>query len=333
MKKLFLLLFPLFILSISCQKQPEGLYTLGLFQVNDAPTLNEARDGFIQALEDRGLRDDVNIRLKIRNGEGKISQVQRIAQEFVEEKVNMVVAFSTPCLQAALIATHEIPIVFASVANPYLAGAGKSATNHLLTVTGVSSRGPIKQSLTLIKEILPKVKRIGTLWTPSEINSEYYLELAMEGAKELGIEIVSVPIANKTQVLHSAQVLINKKIEAIYQISDNTINASFGAVGRVAEENAIPLFGGFPRSTHLGACAAMGWDFFDMGYKAGQIAIQIKNGKNPGAIPIQYMKKVRLYLNMQAAAKQGIQFSAEILKRTDEVISNSEDSQTNSDNL
>lgn len=326
MKKIFVLIILIFFSFISCKKHGDDFYTMGIFQVDDAPTLNEVRKGFLRALEDDGLVDGNNIRLIIRNGMGDISEVQRIAYEFAKKKVQMIVPLSTPCLQAALHATREIPIVFSSVADPYLAGAGKSAEDHLMNVSGVSSRGPIKESLSFLKEIKPDAKRVGTLWTPSEINSEFYLELAREGARELGMEIVDVPISSKREVLLRAQVLINEKIDVIYQISDNTINASFEAIGRVAEENTVPLFGGFVLSTHLGACAALGWDFFDMGYKAAQIAIRIKNGESPADIPVQYMSKVMLYLNLNAAKKQGIKFPEDVLKRADEIIGSEESS-------
>ena len=331
MKKFFVV-FLLFLFLFSCSKKDhEHLYSIGIFQFNDAPHLNEVRNGVIRALWDNGFQDGVNIRLEIRNGNGSSAEVQRIAQDFVDEDVNMIVALSTPSLQAALIATHEIPIIFSSVANPFLAGAGKSATDHRSNVSGVSSRGPIEKSLGFIKEILPKAKRLGTLWTPAEINSEYYLELAKRGARDLGFDIVDVPIANKNEVLHSAQLLINKKIDAIYQISDNTMNASFETVGNVAEENSIPLFGGFLLSTHRGACAALGWDFFEMGYKAGEIAIRVKGGESPAKIPIQYMTKVRMHINLDAAEKQGIKFSTEVLRKADEVVGAEEESQDNSD--
>jgi putative ABC transport system substrate-binding protein len=330
MRKVFIFFLALLVL-LCCEKKQEKLYTIGVFQFNDAPTLNEVRDGFIRALEDNGLRDNENIRLKMRNGYGNLPEVQRIAQDFVDEDVNMIVALSTPCLQAALIATHEIPIIFSSVANPFLAGAGKSANDHRSNVSGVSSRGPIEKSLDFIREVLPKAKRLGTLWTPAEINSEFYLELAKRRARDLGFEIVDVPIANKSEILHSAQVLINKKIDAIYQISDNTMNASFETIGNVAEENSMPLFGGFLLSTHRGACAALGWDFFEMGYKVGEIAIRVKDGESPARIPIQYMSKVRMHLNLDAAEKQGIKFSDEVLRKADEVTDAEEKSQDYSD--
>jgi putative ABC transport system substrate-binding protein len=201
-----------------------------------------------------------------------------------------------------------------------LAGGGESYEDHLNNVTGVSSRGPIRKSLEFIHEILPDAKRVGTLWTPSEINSEYYLELAREAAIELGMEMIAVPVENSSEVLLSAQVLMNKKIDVIYQISDNTINASFEALGKVAEEHEIPLFGGYPQHTRLGAAAAMGWDFFNMGYKAGLIALRVKSGESPARIPIQSMEKVILHINLDAAQKQRIRFSEETLAKADTII-------------
>jgi len=324
MRKIFVLFLVLFFLSCGSQEKQSVFYTVGILQINDAPTLNAARDGFFRALEENGWKDGVNIRLLFRNGGGELHEVQKIAEEFIAQRVDLIVAFSTPSLQAALHATREIPIVFCSVANPYLAGAGATADDHLSNVTGVSSEGPIKQSLALVREILPQAKRIGTLWTPSELNSNYYLERTRTEAAELGMEVFAVPIANSSEVLLSSQFLINKKIDAIVQISDNTINNTFEALGMVAAENAVPLFGGFLFSTELGACAAQGWNFSDMGYKAGLLALRIKKGESPEKISFQYMDKVLLHLNLDVAKSQGIVFPEGILERADKILSDQE---------
>ncbi len=303
------------------KNKADKLYTIGLFQVTESATLSEARKGFINALETRGLRDGVNVRLKVRNAMGDISEVQRIAESFVRDRVDLIIAFSTQCLQAALIATKKTPIIFASVADPYGIGAGRSAEDHLPYVTGVASTGPIKETLAFIRQVLPKARRIGTLWTPSESNSEFYLDLCRQAAARLGMEIVAVPVNNSSDILLAAQKLVNKRIEAIYQISDNTINASFETLGRVAEENGLPLFGGFLLSTRLGAAAAMGWDLFDLGQKTGALAVRVKDGESPGRIPFQVMTVLKLSLNPAAAARQGIEFAPDILKTADEVVS------------
>lgn len=152
------------------------------------------------------------------------------------------------------------------------------------------------------------------------MNSEYYLDLAKEAARELGFTLTAVPIGNAGEILPAAQILINKRIDAIYQISDNTLNAAFGTLAQVADENSIPLFGGFLLSTRAGACAALGWDFFAMGEKAGRLALRIKSGENPAGIPIEHMIEVKLHINTEAAAKQGVRFPEEILGKAASIL-------------
>ncbi|MCX6561652.1 MAG: ABC transporter substrate-binding protein [Candidatus Aminicenantes bacterium] len=318
-RRAFILLAAAFFLP-ACPRPGKTVYTIGILQLLESPTAREIRRGIVKALEDYGLRNGANIRLDVRDGLGDLSEVQRIARDFVTDRMDLIIAVTTPCLQAALIAAPKTPIVFTSVANPYLTRAGTAAANHLDNVTGVASTGPIRQTLVFVKEVLPSVRRVGTLWTPSELNSEYYLGLLRSAADELGLEIVTVPVANPNEVLLASQVLINKRVDAIYQISDNTVNASFEALGQAAVEAGLPLFGGFLLSTRSGACAAMGWDFFDMGYKTGSLAVRIKNGEKPAGIPFLSMSNVHLSLNPAAAARQGIRFTEAVRKRAAEIV-------------
>ncbi len=303
-----------------CHRPSPKLYTIGVLQLLDSPTVRDVRRGIVKALEDYGLFNDVNVRLDVRDGLGDLSEVQRIARAFAADGVDMIIAVTTPCLQAAMIAAPKTPIVFTSVANPYLTRAGTSASSHLDNVTGIASTGPIRQTLAFIKEVLPSVRRVGTLWTPSELNSEYYVGLMRSAADELGLELVTVPVANPNEVLLASQVLLSQSLDAVYQVSDNTVNASFEALGQAASEAGLPLFGGFLLSTRLGACAAMGWDFFDMGYKTGSLAVRIKNGENPARIPFQSMSNVQLSINPASAARQGVVFSEAVRKRAVEIV-------------
>jgi len=316
---------PIFLLAAalvlpSCRGEKEKTYTIGLFQINEALTLQEVRRGFLQALEDNGLRDRVNIRVKLRNASGDIAQAHRIARDFVREDVDLIVALSTPCLQAALMAGGGKAVLFSSVANPYLVGAGRSPEDHLPNVTGVVSTAPIRETLAFIREVMPLARRLGTLYTPAELNSEYYLELLRRQAVDFGFEVSVMSVGSPTEIPVAAQSLLNRKIDALAQISDNTINASFEVLGRIAAENAVPLFGGFIRSTRLGACAALGWDFFKMGYKTGEMAVRLRKGESPGHIPFQSMDEIKLSLNEGVAAEQGLRFSMDVVRRADEVI-------------
>jgi putative ABC transport system substrate-binding protein len=301
----------------ACRPAGASLYTIGYLQLLESPTNTDVRRGFLRALEDAGLKDGVNVRLRLVNGLGDIAEVQKLAQSLVDERIDLLVAVSTPGLQAALMATRTIPIVFTSVANPYLTRAGVSPTEHLANVTGIASTAPIREGLELVREILPAARRVGTLWSPSERNSEYYLDVARAAAADLGMEIVAVPVANPSEILLSAQLLVTKRIDVLFPISDNVINASFESLGKVADESGIPLIGGFLLSTDHGASAAVGWDFDEMGYRSGQLALRVKNGENPARIPFQAMSDVKVSVNAEAARRQGVMLPPAVLERAD----------------
>jgi putative ABC transport system substrate-binding protein len=292
-----------------------GPYLVGIFQSVDSPTANEVRRGILQAFSEAGLRDGREVVVTTRIANNDIAEVQRIAGELAAGRVDMIIPLSTQALQAAILAFRRGPIVFGAVAVPYLVGAGKSAENHLGHVTGVVSTGPVRETMALIREVLPAARRIGSLWTSSEINSEYYLDLAREAAAELGFELVAVPVTGPHEIHASLQRLLNEKIDALFPMSDNTLNSSFDAIGRAAEETGLPLFGGFLRAVEFGACAALGYDFYEMGLKTGRLAVRVKGGESPARIPIQSMDEVKLFVNPAAAAKQGVVFPKSVLDR------------------
>jgi len=120
-------------------------------------------------------------------------------------------------------------------------------------VTGVCSTAPIRQVLELIRRAIPEARKVGTLWTPSEINSEYYFELMREAAAELGLEIISQPIRSAGDIIQAVQALVRDRVEVLFPVSDNTINANFPALARLAAENRRPLFAAFATGAELGA--------------------------------------------------------------------------------
>jgi putative ABC transport system substrate-binding protein len=292
-----------------------GPYVIGIFQSVDSPTANEVRRGILQAFSEAGLRDGREVVVTIRIANNDIAEVQRIAGELAAGRADLIIPLSTQALQAAILAVRRTPIVFGAVAVPYLVGAGKSAESHLGHVTGVVSTGPVRETMALIREVLPSARRIGSLWTSSEINSEYYLDLAREAAGELGFELVAVPVTGPHEIHASLQRLLNEKVDALFPMSDNTLNSSFADIGRAAEESGLPLFGGFLRAVEFGACAALGYDFTEMGLKTGRLALRVKGGESPARIPIQSMDEVKLYVNPAAAAKQGVVFPKNVLDR------------------
>ena len=307
------------LLITSCTKK-EKIYTIGICEFVDSPTDKECELGFIQAFIDEEIIQDKDVKFIILNAHGDFPTANSIAHNFISKKVDLICSIDTPCLQACMNATSTIPVVFTSIANPILAGAGESYTDHLPNVTGVSVASPIKQTISLIKQMLPETKVIGTVWVPSELNSEFYMKIQKEEAEKVGLTTIAIPINATSEMHDAAMILVSKKIDVFYQISDNLTNLAFEAEVKVANEAQIPIFCNQFSEVKRGAAIGLGWDFYDAGYEAGKLAIRIMREDKPQDIPFQSMKESKLTINLEAAEIQGLNITEDILEKAAEVI-------------
>uniref|UniRef100_UPI0040498356 ABC transporter substrate-binding protein n=1 Tax=Candidatus Saccharicenans sp. TaxID=2819258 RepID=UPI0040498356 len=301
-------------------EKTEPKYTVGVILAYNSPTSLQVLSGLQEKLEEYQKSSGQPLEIIVRQAGGQVAVLPELVQSLTA-RANLLVPISTAALQAALIASSQQPVVFSSVANPYIVRAGQTAVDHDPRVTGVCSTAPIRQVLALIHQLLPAARRIGTIWTPSEINSEYYLELMREAASELEVEIISQPIAGAEDIVQAVQALVRDRVEVLFPVSDNTINANFQVISKLAVENRLPLFAAFATGAELGACASMGFSFEDIGHKTAELIIRIKNGESPARIPFQYIDRVRFFVNQEAARKQGITFPESVLKKAERVSS------------
>ena len=138
-------------------------------------------------------------------------------------------------MQAALRKVDRKPLVFAGVLDPIAAGAGKSDSDHRPNVTGVYLAFPYAAMARTIREVLPGARRVGTLFTPGEVNSVLARQRFEGPLKGEGLELVSLPVNGPTEVSDAALTLCQSGIDVVCQISDNLSNSSFPAIARACE--------------------------------------------------------------------------------------------------
>lgn len=305
------------------QEKASAPFTVGVILAYDSPTSLEVLRSLQARLDEYQKAGHDRLEIVVRRAGGQVALLPELVQGLVS-RADLLVPISTAALQAALIASDQRPIVFSSVANPYIVRAGRTAVDHDPRVTGVCSTAPVRQVLELIRRALPEVRRVGTIWTPSEINSEYYLELMKEAATDLGLEIISQPIGGAGDIIQAVQALVRDRVEVLFPVSDNTINANFPALARLAGENRLPLFAAFATGAELGACASMGFAFEDIGFKTAELVIRVRNGESPARIPFQYIDRVRFFVNEEAAGLQGVRLPESITGKADRIIRTSD---------
>jgi putative tryptophan/tyrosine transport system substrate-binding protein len=283
----------------------EKSITIGVTQIVEHPSLDAAFDGFKKALEDQGIEAEYDIQI----AQGDQNNNQTIANNFVGDGVDLIFANSTPSALGALNATKDIPIVFTSVTDAVGAGLVESMENPGGNVTGTTDTHPdaIPNTVQFIQENFPN-STVGMIYNSGEQNSISQVDLVKESLKKFGLKLEEATVSSSSEVKQAAESLIGKA-DVFYVITDNTVVSALESVVQVANDTDVPLFVGELDSVKRGGFAAYGFDYFDIGYEAGEMAAQIlKEGKKPSELPVQYPQNLKLQLNKKAAQEMNIQW-------------------------
>lgn len=286
---------------------------IGVTQIVEHPSLDAAFEGFKAALTDNGYIEGENIEYDVQIAQGDQSNNITIAQNFVANKVDLIFANSTPSAQSALNATKDIPIIFTSVTDPIGAQLVNSFESPGGNATGTTDTHPDAISTTInfiVNEV--QAKKIGVISNTGEQNSQVQLEEIRKILKDTNTELVERSITTSAEVKQATESLVGQ-VDVIYIPKDNTVVSALESVISVANEKNIPLFCGELDSMKRGSSAASGFDYHDIGYETGLMALKIlKENKKPADIPVQLPPKdIKLVINKKAAKEQGLELKKE----------------------
>jgi putative ABC transport system substrate-binding protein len=286
---------------------------IGEAQIVSHPALDNDSKGFAAALAEEGFVEGENIAIERANAQGDQANCAMIARKFEDDQVDLVHAISTPNAQAQVKVSKDRPIVFSSVTDPVKTGIvpklGKTGTN----VTGVSDRWPIELQCKMYQEIVPHVKKWGTIYNPGDVNVTFHIKEMKKAVEELGGELVEAHVSNSAEVMQAAQSLVGR-VQAIHITSDNTTVSAFESVVKVCNANDIALFAGDRDSVPRGAVAVYGLDYYKVGYTAGKKAARILKGEDPGQIPAGLASGYSLWVSLKNAEDQDVELPETLLK-------------------
>ncbi|SCX55350.1 putative ABC transport system substrate-binding protein [Lysinibacillus fusiformis] len=290
-------------------------YKIGITQIVEHPSLNAATEGFKKAIEDADLK--VEYDPQIAQGDNSLNTT--IANNLVSANVDLIFANSTPSAQAAATATSDIPIIFTSVTDAVGAQLIESMEKPGKNVTGTIDLHPetISKTVAFLKEL--GAKNIGMVYNAGEQNSVAQVKEVKKVMAEQGLEVKEASAATSAEVKQATESLIGK-VDAFYIITDNTVVSALESVIDVANANKLPLIVGELDSVARGGLAAYGFEYSDIGYEAGQMAVKILKGEaTPAETPAQYPQNLKLLINKKVADDLGIEikdsWGAELLEK------------------
>ena len=283
-------------------------YNIGVTQIVEHPSLDAAYDGFKKALEDAGI--DAKYDVQIAQGDQSASTI--IATNLVSSNVDLIFANSTPSAQAAATATSDIPIVFTSVTDAVGAKLVDSMEKPGGNVTGTIDSHPdaIPNTMKFLKEEI-NAKKVGMVFNSGEQNSRAQVDAVKEMLKDMDMTVVEASVATSADVKQATESLIGK-VDSLYIITDNTVVSALESVISVANENKLPMMVGEFDSVKRGGLAAYGFEYFDIGYEAGEKAVKILKGESkPADLPVDIPQKLKFIMNKDTASAIGLDIKDE----------------------
>lgn len=173
-------------------EKKDEMVKIGITQIVEHPSLDAAREGFIEALKDAGYEEGKNLKLDYQNAQGDMNNNASIAQKFVSDKNDLILAIATASAQAAVQATKDIPVLFTAITDPVGAELVQSMEKPGGNATGTTDTHPdaIKNTIAAIKKFIPGAKKVGIIYNNGEPNSVVNVKNAKEALEAAGLEAV-----------------------------------------------------------------------------------------------------------------------------------------------
>lgn len=282
-------------------------YKIGVIQLVEHAALDASNQGFVAALNDAGISYEIDQQ----NAQNDQSACQTIAEKLVNDGNDLILAIATPAAQAVAGATSEIPILVTAVTDPADAGLVESNEVPGGNVSGTSDLTPVKEQIDLLQQLMPEAKTVGVLYCTAESNSVFQANMAEAACADAGLESEIFTVSSSNEIQQVVESMVGK-VDALYTPTDNTIAAGMATVAMVANDNGIPVICGEAGMVDAGGLATYGIDYYQLGYMAGEQAIDILvNGADISQMPIGYLSADRceLKVNQETADALGIDVS------------------------
>ena len=284
---------------------------------HDQPHLED----FKQGLRELGYSDGKNIVLEYRYAEGNYDRLPGLAQEFVREKVDIIVTTSTYSAIAARKATATIPIVITS-GNPVQPGLAKSFAKPGGNVTGFSVllSDLSGKRVELLKEAVPKIDRLATLWSPGSQETVLGLKEAEDAARALSIPLHLVKITGREDIEKAFAELPKANVNALLVVLSPQATLHSQIIVDLARKQQLPGMYPTREFAEKGGLMSYGPLIGDLYRRTAVYVDKILKGAKPADLPVEQPTKFEFVINLKTANQIGLTISPNVLARADTVI-------------
>jgi ABC-type uncharacterized transport system substrate-binding protein len=289
--------------ALSASTQTGGVFRVALVQHASLNVLEQGAEGLLAALAERGYADGGRLQVRRYNAEGDIGTANAIAKEVASGGFDLLLTLSTVSLQTVHGANRDASRtrhVFGLVTDPYSAGVGIDATNHLdhpPYLVGAGCMQPVERILRTARLMRPELKSVGLVWNAAEANSLAQTRIARRVCADLELNLIEANAENTPAVLEAANSVIARGAECMFLSGDVTVNLATDQIIVACRRARIPAFSALPPTVDKGSLFDIGANYVEIGQHIGGIAADVLDGKDPAGMPIDDFVPIMVLYN------------------------------------
>ncbi|NVY96120.1 ABC transporter substrate-binding protein [Lactobacillus sp. DCY120] len=293
--------------------QPQAQVTkprVGVLNLMHHPSLDQIYAGFRAQMAAEGYHDGKNVTIEYQNAQGDQSNLQTMAHKLIDSQPDVLYGITTPASQALASTTSKVPILLGAVTNPQGAGLIKNNRHPGGNITGISNQAPVKEQFNLVLKFMPHVKKLGIIYTSSDLSASTEQALFVKEARKHHIELKSYAITNSNDLNQVSQQCLSE-VEGVIVATDNTIAGAMQTLIKNANAVNKPVFPAVDAMVKQGGVATYGINQYRLGQEGAKMTVAVLRGdKKPATTAIKYLRHGEPILNLKQAQKLGLKVPA-----------------------
>jgi putative ABC transport system substrate-binding protein len=280
------------------------------------------REGaFQESLRKLGYVEGQSITIEYRYAEERLDRLPDLAAELVHSKVDVIVAVSTPAIEAAKNATNTIPIIMAGVSDPVGTGFVASLARPGDNITGLSLQSPelSGKRLELLKEVIPKLSRVAFLVHRQDPGHRLFVKEAQDAGQSLGMQIQPLAVAGFEEIEGVFPAMGRERIGGLV-LQPIFIGTHGLRIAELAARNRLPTISDPREFADAGGLMSYGPSRSALWQRAATYVDKILKGTKPADLPVEQPTKFEFVINLKTAKQIGLTIPQSVLFRADKVI-------------
>jgi putative ABC transport system substrate-binding protein len=300
------------------QKRP----LIGLLTPGSKTTSGRFYDGFLRGMRERGYLERRDYDLEERYADGNLARLPALAEELVHLRPDVIVAGTSLAVLTVMKIASSIPIVGNAMTDPVGMGLAKSEAHPGGNVTGTVMvlNGLAGKQLETGLDFVSGAKKVGLLVNPENPANQIHRRELQSDAAKLGVDLEIVEVRFAAEIGAAFQTLVRARAHIVLVAPDAMFVAARRQIAAIALVARLPTVFHAREHVEVGGLVSYGSDLTAMYHRAAYYVDRILKGEKPADLPIEFLPKPELVINLATAKALGLEVPPTLLARADEVI-------------